>query len=244
MDPIYRPFIIIDEWDAPVYDIDNAPIAFPVGANRYSSDTPALIEAALDNDISVVEQHISSHRDLNIFDPHIGQTALMIAARRGHSDIVRLLLSTGEVPLLQTVDKQGTTALMHAARCGQLDTLRLLIDAHIKAHIDLNARNKYGETALTLAAVDHEINNIRCTCMIAAAIDPKAVECSICSVDGGKFTQLGSCGHYFHTKCIKTWFVTQFAQQFEQEQPFTCPMCRAAQHFPSPLLRTLTTYSK
>jgi uncharacterized protein len=62
-------------------------------------------------------------------------TALMLAARGGHSDVVRILLqasakvdATASVPVGASGGNTGLTALMMAAASGDLPTIKLLLD--------------------------------------------------------------------------------------------------------------------
>jgi hypothetical protein len=98
----------------------------------------------------------------------------------------------------------------------------------LAAGADADLCNHNGTTALVLAAIQGP-KNMLCTCILAAA-NPRALECSICGLDGGAFTALDSCGHFFHTKCIKNWFNQQLSEKLAQLQPIslTCPLCRSA----------------
>ena len=71
----------------------------------------------------------------------------MIAARRGHTDIARLLLEHGAN--INAADDGGSTALMEAALKGHTETVRLLVERGA----DLNAVDKKcGRTAMVDAA--------------------------------------------------------------------------------------------
>jgi ankyrin repeat protein len=91
-----------------------------------------------------------------------GTTPLMRAARNGDADAMRILLDSGADPNL--TEKNHTTALMLAAGLGrglgtfadeyateaqQLEAVKLLLDRHI----DINAANDAGQTALHFAAL-------------------------------------------------------------------------------------------
>jgi ankyrin repeat protein len=80
----------------------------------------------------------------NVADSH-GRSALMLAAERGDSDIVRALLDAGAK--VDHRDEHGGTALMEAVRAGNADLVALLIFWKE----DLNARSDDGATALKLA---------------------------------------------------------------------------------------------
>jgi uncharacterized protein len=91
-----------------------------------------------------------------------GTTPLMRAARNADADAMRLLLANGADPSLR--ERNGTTALMLAAGLGHglgvfskeyatepamLEAVKILVDQHV----DVNAADNAGETALHFAAV-------------------------------------------------------------------------------------------
>ena len=71
---------------------------------------------------------------------------LMVAAREGKPDVVKALLSGGNVDVNVT-DAQGNTPLIEAARFGHDSVARALVEHGAK----LDAKNKDGDTALMLA---------------------------------------------------------------------------------------------
>ena len=75
-----------------------------------------------------------------------GETALINAAQKGHSEVIKLLLAAGADPDLQT-KTEGRTALMAAARNGEEEAVQVLLNAG--ANPDL--QNKNGETAFRIA---------------------------------------------------------------------------------------------
>ena len=81
--------------------------------------------------------------------PYPGWTALMFAARQGHTEIVRALLAARANPNRQGVPNpsqanNNTTALILAAGSGKVDSVRLLLEAGA----DVNAADLMGNTAL------------------------------------------------------------------------------------------------
>ncbi|EFO64008.1 Protein 21.1 [Giardia lamblia P15] len=113
-------------------------------STRDSSWTP-LMHAAADGDFEAAGKHLSDKDTRN----SEGDTALIIAARAGHKDIVELLDPT---------DKDGVTALMRAADRNDLATARALapLQGGQKASRDIKIGEvtiDKGGTALMIAAV-------------------------------------------------------------------------------------------
>ncbi len=72
--------------------------------------------------------------------------SLLSAARAGHADTVRTLLSSPKADI-DGRDEQGNTPLIEAARFGHDDVARALL----VARADVKLKNDAGKTALTLA---------------------------------------------------------------------------------------------
>jgi len=104
-------------------------------------------------------QRVHTPGDRNLGE---GATPLMRAARNGDAAAVRLLLARGADPTLK--QKSGVTALMLASGLGRglsafadeyateaqmLETVKILLDQHV----DINAANDAGQTALHFAAL-------------------------------------------------------------------------------------------
>jgi ankyrin repeat protein len=81
----------------------------------------------------------------NISESETGQTALVIAAKSRHFDIVETLLKFGAKP--DIADDYGKTALSWAAQNGEFDVAKLLLDAKANP----NHQSKEGMTPLMLA---------------------------------------------------------------------------------------------
>lgn len=75
-----------------------------------------------------------------------GQTPLLLAAAKGHTDLVNLMLSEGFKP--DTKDKNGQTPLLLTAERGDNESVEALLDKGA----DPNLQNKHGRTALSQAA--------------------------------------------------------------------------------------------
>jgi len=127
-------------------------------------------------DVARVKQLIAQGANVNAHDEH-GRTALMSAVRKGHREIVRMLLDAGADPNLQT--SYGATALSMASG-HHPDIVRMLLDAGadvdkgkglvqaawygqreivhmlLKAGADVNVQTRYECTPLFAASLnDH-----------------------------------------------------------------------------------------
>lgn len=152
-----------------INDIINS-ISLSLQLPEESSDTlksksplDELIEAAAGGNVDTIDlllndpnpKYLNSVNDCDKFESY---TPLIWAAKVGHVEVVKKLLSYKQV----LVDKKGgwneTTALIRAIERGHTLVVRTLIK---KA--DLNATTKYGMTALMLAAEigdAHAVENI------------------------------------------------------------------------------------
>lgn len=104
-----------------------------------------LLVAATKGDLEEARKAITEQVDLNRKDKN-GSTALMLAARGGHEELVDLLISAGA--LVNTKSSYGVTALMEGVSTGKMEIVKKLIDA--KAEV--NAELSVGGTALCIAA--------------------------------------------------------------------------------------------
>ncbi|KAH7310535.1 ankyrin repeat-containing domain protein [Stachybotrys elegans] len=108
-------------------------------------DDILLIIAILGNDRQMVELLLSHGADPNIPDCD-GNTAMMVAARYGHEDLLSYLLS---IPSIKT-DHDSTVSwppLLWAVRYGHLGCVKLLLD-----RVDRNYRDDSGVNAACIAA--------------------------------------------------------------------------------------------
>ena len=79
-----------------------------------------------------------------------GNTALILASKNGHTDIVKLLFQKGAD--LENQNKDGSTALMLASDNGHTEIVKILVEPHIWNGASLNVQDKNGNTALILAS--------------------------------------------------------------------------------------------
>jgi uncharacterized protein len=106
-----------------------------------TADENAMMLAALNGDINIVQQLIDKDAEVN----KKGWTPLHYAAANGHDDIVKLLLDHSAY--VDAGSPNGTTPLMMAARGGHVSTVKLLLDNGA----DLNVKNQIGMNALDFA---------------------------------------------------------------------------------------------
>jgi ankyrin repeat protein len=91
-----------------------------------------------------VEILVKHGADVNIPDDQ-GETALGIAARNGHTEIVRMLLKKCAV---DTPDNEGRTLVFITAKEGHTETVKMLVEHGA----NVNIPNDDGETPLGIAA--------------------------------------------------------------------------------------------
>lgn len=110
---------------------------------REKTHGPAIVMAAkLDSFRALALLAVAPGVDLEAVDAS-GQTALMMAAIKGHAPSVKLLLDRGA-----RVDSDGWTALHYAASGGHAEVARMLI----LRGANLDARSANGTTPVMLAA--------------------------------------------------------------------------------------------
>ena len=109
-----------------------------------SGCTPALIEAAMRNDITEVESLLDEGIDINAKGPD-GTTALHEAAFRGHKALMELLLARGAD--VNARSDKGVTPLYSACRKENTDIVNLLLEKGA----DVNAKTNEGAAPLYIA---------------------------------------------------------------------------------------------
>ncbi len=118
--------------------------------NAYCADMQKdIFEAVGNNDLDLVDKYIQNGGNINITDEEEGKTLLMMAAKSGHLDMMKLLVNNGADLHFQNL--QGATALMLACQYGQKEAVEFLINK--KANLDL--RDGEGSTALMIAVRRH-----------------------------------------------------------------------------------------
>lgn len=142
--------------------------------NILKMEKVGILQAASIDDVSTIKLILNQKADQDLFTVNDDDwTALMIAAWKGHDDIVRTILSsyrpavkTSINPLLH-VDENGDSALTLAVYAGHLEVVIALLnekypelvkgDAQVcsdnnKSLFDINSRTFEGRTPLMIAS--------------------------------------------------------------------------------------------
>ena len=82
--------------------------------------TDAFFDAAGGGDLNTIQIMLENGIDVNVKDASFGHTALIVAARKGHRQIVELLLAKGAD--VNATDNYGNTALGWARKTSRADS--------------------------------------------------------------------------------------------------------------------------
>jgi ankyrin repeat protein len=147
-------------------------------ACRQYEDTP-LKQAAAAGDAARVRALLAAGTPAD--EPsHVGVTALMIASRRGHVEVMQLLLAAGADVNNRDDVVNEWTPLVHAVHKRQTRAVRLLLEAGA----DPDLRMGGGATALMFAAAYGDTETVRE--LLAHGADPRA------EAKGGTVTALSN----------------------------------------------------
>jgi ankyrin repeat protein len=103
-----------------------------------------ILEAAASGDLAHLEQFLASGAEVNVRDED-NDTPLIVSARNGHSEIVRLLMAKGAD--VEAANNSRMTALSAASQGGYAEVVKLLL----VAGANINGKNAQGDTPLALA---------------------------------------------------------------------------------------------
>eukprot|EP01041_Mallomonas_annulata_P004492 gene4491-8935_t len=134
---------------------------FTIDNQSENSGCTALICAAHQGNIEVVQILLQAGARKEIKDKQKGITAVMHAAHQGHVEVVVELVSAG--CSINTVDKDGWSILMYAASKGRSEVVRSIIsllEAETR-QINLNTQSKDGVTALICAAHQNQTEIVK-----------------------------------------------------------------------------------
>jgi len=105
----------------------------------------ALHQASLNNKVECGEYLISKGSNIEAVDK-FGNTALILAARKGHAAFVNLLLKNSAN--INAINLKGNTALHAAVKANNPETLDTLLTA---SNIIIDISNSKGETAIIMS---------------------------------------------------------------------------------------------
>ncbi|PON28932.1 hypothetical protein TGAM01_v202040 [Trichoderma gamsii] len=109
-----------------------------------------LLQAASDGNLRVF-QELTEDEDIDYYKDQDGNTLLSIAARKGHTDLVKLLLAKDARPSIR--NPEGKTPLDCAAENGYKEIVELLLND--KNFFNSEFREAVSETVLSAAAGGH-----------------------------------------------------------------------------------------
>ena len=147
---IYDDILVAANKDDTVQVIDLLKRGMDVNTSDQSGNTLLMI-AARNSNASLLEFLLGNRANIlkrNMY----GDSAIMVAAFRGHTAVVRRLLDAGA-----DIHSDGWNALHYSAYAGYTEIVRLLVDRHA----DLDAEAPNGQTALMLAASTGQLEAIK-----------------------------------------------------------------------------------
>ncbi|RDL30471.1 uncharacterized protein BP5553_10349 [Venustampulla echinocandica] len=156
-------------WNPRGYMLPSEPSTVPsktsTGPGTSASDfdgADSLQKAAYHGHAKVVELLLNSGADIRGKNS-LGETAIHLAAKRGHQPVLTLLLekcSHAQVQgMVQDADNNGQVPLHLAARNGHRTVVRMLLNANANANI--NACDLRGQTALHVASADGHVRVVQ-----------------------------------------------------------------------------------
>ena len=128
--------------------------------------TTSLFAAVKVGNSSLVEKTLQSGADVNAIDKY-GETPLIIAARRGMLQCMRLLIREGASVNWLPNEQLGSTALFYSAYTGNLSCLRELL----YHSADVNLANCSNRTPLWAAVINGQTECLRALITAGAAVN-------------------------------------------------------------------------
>ena len=129
----------------------------PSQDDTFANKVTQILEAALDGDKETIQTLIQQDtRLVNSQSKHIQTTPLHVAAHRGYSDIVKLLLDAGADVNAEEGNYSKSTSLHWAAKEGNLQAVKLLVENGAKLDVRDNWFNltPFGWTLLVNCPFD------------------------------------------------------------------------------------------
>lgn len=180
----------------------------------------ALIREAIAGNESAVEQLVASGADVDYLDAN-GVTALMAAAKRGHFDVMTLLLAKGACTS-PTETSTGRTALMLACLSGNSQSVQLLQ----LAGADVNVRDAHRTTPLMMAAIRGDIEMVR-TLVYAGAEIGNRDENGFSALDWAKKWRRNAVVAFLQSTGIRIWKEGGTFTGLDKDLPFIEPRMNA-----------------
>ena len=150
--PEWREYRVKGEWFYAVHSGDLAEMqrliteGADANATNYDGDT-ALMVAARRND-SHMTSLLLRGTNANYMTRDSCTGALMVAAQKGHSEVVKYLMSDSRIRHLSLSDNRGGAVLMDAAEAGCVESVKAIL----RHNVDTNALFSGGSTPLMQAA--------------------------------------------------------------------------------------------
>ena len=134
-----------------------------------------LIDQASRGNLKAVRDLINAEANVDVQDEK-KRTALMLASKKSHLDIVKTLVNAGAALNLQGNEGGygGNTALMYACRHGHLEVVKTLIDSGANLNLRGNEWGRKGYTALIYSAYNGHLEIVKVLIEAGANVDIKS----------------------------------------------------------------------
>jgi ankyrin repeat protein len=122
-----------------------------------ASSNDELFAAIEKNDIQKVKVSILMGADVNVRDPYVSMSPLMMAAYNGYTEIAKILIEKGAEVNAKGGADMDTTPLIFAANQDLIDMVKLLIDKGA----NVNVKTVYGWTPVLFAVSRERIDILK-----------------------------------------------------------------------------------